>query len=447
MAVAVEPGDDNLNLGRLWATSTWDGSGNLNLGRATSTWDGSDGEEGSGAPARNRPRTSPTLAAPPAIASTNPSLTAFRRARRGVDHAACRFSRDPLTQRDTWRTAALFLTSTDTNMQILDGRYRLVRRLGTGGMGAVYVAQRLDNEGALSRFKVINAGELTKSPGLVKRFYREARATGALDAPNVVRVFDAGADPSSGSPYMVMELLDGEDLHRFSREVGALDPYLALRIAAQVCRGLAKAHEAGVVHRDIKAANLFLARTGGGVITVKILDFGIAKTSPGAISLGETAGNGLTHTGMVLGSPLYMSPEQARGDKQVDHRSDLWSLGVVLFRMLAGRTPYQHVEGWATSSSPSAPARRRRCRASRRGCPPRSPRSSIAPCATTRASASRARTRCSPPSTRCSRAATRSRRACSSGSAPSGATWWRRASSRGPRRSSQGARRQPRQRR
>jgi serine/threonine-protein kinase len=175
----------------------------------------------------------------------------------------------------------------------------------------------------------------------VGRFQREARAAAAIDNDHVARVLDWGTDPLRGTPYMVMEYLEGEDLQALLRRAGALRPETALRILAQACLGVQKAHEARVIHRDIKPANLFLAKTGGGAVVVKILDFGIAKIRPESEG-GETTG--LTRTGGMLGSPIYMSPEQARGLKAIDHRTDIWSLGIVLYRALSGRTPHEDTE-------------------------------------------------------------------------------------------------------
>ena len=166
------------------------------------------------------------------------------------------------------------------------------------------------------------------------RFLREAKAAAAIQGEHVARTLDSGTDESTGQPFIVMELLLGEDLDEALKRVNVLPPDVALRIAAQACEGLMQAHLARVTHRDIKPANLFLARTPTGEIVVKILDFGIAKVRPENDSDGETTA--LTRTGSMLGSPKYMSPEQARGSRKLDARTDLWSLGVVLFRALTG---------------------------------------------------------------------------------------------------------------
>src|SRR4029079_5501211 len=138
-----------------------------------------------------------------------------------------------------------------------------------------------------------------------------------------------------------MELLQREDLQHLLDRVGKLEPDTALRITAQICLGLQKAHEARVVHRDIKPANVFLARRGDGEIVVKVLDFGVAKIKPEP-SAQSGATTGLTRTGGILGSPLYMAPEQARGLSNIDYATDPWSLGMVLYRALSGSLPHEH---------------------------------------------------------------------------------------------------------
>jgi serine/threonine-protein kinase len=226
-------------------------------------------------------------------------------------------------------------------LSILDGKYQIVRQLGAGGMGAVYEA-RHRGTGRRVAVKVIATGSLTKNPEVLGRFQREAMASGAIESQYIAQVLDTGVDPATGGPYTVMELLVGEDLQQAMARLGAIAPDLALRIAAQACLGLRKAHEAGVVHRDIKPANLFLAKREDGDIVVKLLDFGIAKVHQDPLAGAE--GAGLTQTGAMLGSPIYMSPEQARGKKDLDHRTDIWSLGVVLYEALTGTTPHGHVE-------------------------------------------------------------------------------------------------------
>lgn len=201
-------------------------------------------------------------------------------------------------------------------------------------MGIVYEAKRLEDDLRVA-VKQLPAILMTKDDPRLPRFHREARATSSIDSPHVARILETGDDPDTGAPYIVMELLVGEDLEALLCRVHTLAPMTAFRIAGQVCMGLAAAHAARVVHRDIKPANIFLARDEHGNITAKILDFGIAKTKaePG------TDTTGMTRSGSVLGSPLYMSPEQARGIKDIDYRTDLWSLGIVLYRSLCGSAP------------------------------------------------------------------------------------------------------------
>ena len=223
---------------------------------------------------------------------------------------------------------------------ILDGKYQIIRLLGAGAMGSVFEAEH-KGTGRRVAIKVINSGDITRDEQLVGRFQREAKAAGAIDTQHITQVLDTGRDRETNLPFLVMEFLSGEDVQVLLKRLGPITPDLALRIVAQACLGLQKAHEAKVVHRDIKPANLFLAHRDAGEIIIKLLDFGIAKVKMDQAN--EAEGNELTRTGSMLGSPLYMSPEQARGNKSIDHRADIWSLGVVLYQALTGRTPYQHI--------------------------------------------------------------------------------------------------------
>jgi eukaryotic-like serine/threonine-protein kinase len=225
--------------------------------------------------------------------------------------------------------------------QVLDGKYQIARLLGEGGMGAVYEGTHMGT-GRRVAIKVILTHDASATAEMVGRFQREARVAGTVETEHIVQVFDTGIDRDTGRPFTVMELLRGEDLHSLIGRLGALPPDLALRIAAQALLGLMKAHEAGIIHRDIKPANLYLARREGGNVVVKVVDFGIAKVKQDP--LGSSENHSLTRTGSMLGSPLYMSPEQAQGSKQIDHRTDIWSLGAVLYQALAGRTPLEHID-------------------------------------------------------------------------------------------------------
>jgi serine/threonine protein kinase/tetratricopeptide (TPR) repeat protein len=203
------------------------------------------------------------------------------------------------------------------------GPYRLLREIGGGGMGTVYEAEdtRLGRRVAV---KVLPP-EYNRDRRAKERFLREARAASAVDHPNLCTVHDVGE--SGGRLYIVLTLYEGETLRERIRR-GPLPPGEAREVAIQVARGLARAHEAGITHRDIKPANVMLTRRG----EVKILDFGIARLEGDEVSL--------TRTGASWGTPAYMSPEQARGEP-VDCRTDVWSLGVLLYEMLAGRRPFR----------------------------------------------------------------------------------------------------------
>jgi serine/threonine protein kinase len=202
------------------------------------------------------------------------------------------------------------------------GRYRLLREIGGGGMGTVYEAE----DSQLGRRVAVKLlpPEYSRDRRAKERFLREARAAAAVDHPNLCTVHDAGE--SEGRLYIVLSFYEGETLRDRIRR-GPLPLAEAREVAIQVARGLARAHEAGIVHRDIKPANVMLPRRG----EAKILDFGIARLQGDEVSL--------TRTGASWGTPAYMSPEHARGEP-VDGRTDVWSLGVMLYEMVAGRRPF-----------------------------------------------------------------------------------------------------------
>jgi len=216
---------------------------------------------------------------------------------------------------------------------VIAGKYRVERVLGAGGMGVVVAAThtQLDQRVAL-KFVLPHmlAGNVS-----VERFFREARSTAKLTNEHITRVHDVGT-LESGAPYIVMELLDGSDLAQLRRRVGRLLVPDAVEYVLQACEGLVEAHAAGIVHRDLKPQNLFVARRMNGAPLVKILDFGISKAT-GAAAVGQM---NLTDSATVLGSPLYMSPEQMRSARNVDARSDIWALGVILYELLAGKVPF-----------------------------------------------------------------------------------------------------------
>ncbi len=194
--------------------------------------------------------------------------------------------------------------------QIIGDKYRIGRRLGRGGMGAVFEATHKGTGGRVA-LKLVAAADLTQNDEIMARFRREARAAAAIESDRIVRVFDLGSDGPTGMPYMAMELLPGQDLAAAMRRVRILTPKTAVRIVVELLAGLSKAHACGVVHRDIKPGNVFLAESDDR-LAVKILDFGIAKVRMDTLNDAE---GGLTRTGSVLGSPQYMSPEQAFGHK------------------------------------------------------------------------------------------------------------------------------------
>jgi eukaryotic-like serine/threonine-protein kinase len=216
---------------------------------------------------------------------------------------------------------------------VIGGKYRLVRALAQGGMGSVWVAQhlQLDSEVAV---KFMDPAYIDSDDARA-RFEREAKASAMLKSPNVVQVYDYGVEDDT--PYIVMELLEGEDLDTRLRREGRLSLSATARILADACKALRRAHEVGLIHRDLKPANLFLTQQGDEVIT-KVLDFGIAK------AIGPQLSGRATKTGVLVGSPYYMSPEQIRTGKQIDHRTDIWSLGVIAFECITGQMPFPSVE-------------------------------------------------------------------------------------------------------
>jgi serine/threonine protein kinase len=212
--------------------------------------------------------------------------------------------------------------------QLIAGRFQLESPLGAGGMGEVWKARHV-GLGVECAVKFLHP-EAARKAGVRARFEREARAAAQLRSPHVVHIMDVGEE--GDRPYIAMELLAGEDLAQRLIRVGALQPREVAGLVTQIARGLQKVHAAGLVHRDLKPANIFLARDESEE-TVKLLDFGVVKQ----VDAQDAA---RTKTGSMLGTPHFMSPEQAQGAKEVDYRSDLWSLGVIAFRALTGRLPF-----------------------------------------------------------------------------------------------------------
>ncbi|WP_437970569.1 serine/threonine-protein kinase [Sorangium sp. So ce260] len=213
---------------------------------------------------------------------------------------------------------------------VLLGKYRVENVLGRGAMGLVVAARHLALDDRVA-IKVL-LPQYVRDPEILQRFLREGRAAVRIRSRHVVRVADVGTLPN-GAPYMVMDHLEGKDLAAVLAESGVLQVPFAIELVLQVCEALAEAHAQGIVHRDVKPSNLFLTRNADGSPCVKVLDFGISK-------MAHAEDHALTRVGGVLGSPLYMSPEQLRSASDVDGRADIYSLGVVLFQLLAGRTPF-----------------------------------------------------------------------------------------------------------
>ena len=217
---------------------------------------------------------------------------------------------------------------------LLAGKYRVERVLGAGGMGFVVAATHIHLE-QLVALKFIKQGAL-ESDEAVHRFLREARAAVRLKSEHVARVFDVGT-LESGEPYMVMEYLDGQDLHAVAKR-GPLPIEEACEYVLQACEALAEAHSLGIVHRDIKPANLFLTKGRGGIPNIKVLDFGISRVA----AVAESSDNlEVTNANTMLGSPRFMSPEQMLDPTDVDGRTDVWSLGIILYKLLSGALPFE----------------------------------------------------------------------------------------------------------
>jgi len=217
--------------------------------------------------------------------------------------------------------------------ELIDEKYRIVRLIGEGGMGAVYEGEntRIHRRVAI---KVLHPS-VSEMPDVVARFEREAQAAGRIGSEHIVEVLDLG-NLRSGARYMVMEFMDGDSLSARIRQRGSMLPSDLYPVARQLLEALSAAHGAGIVHRDLKPDNVFLLRSRRGQPDfVKLLDFGISKFSgsgPGALSM--------TRTGVVMGTPYYMAPEQAKGARDIDHRVDVYAAGVILYEALAGRVPF-----------------------------------------------------------------------------------------------------------
>ncbi len=217
---------------------------------------------------------------------------------------------------------------------VVAGKYRIEQTLGAGGMGVVVCASHLHLRQRVA-IKFLLAS-VVSGPESVARFLREAQAAARIQSEHVARVFDA-ATLDDGTPYMVMEFLEGRDLAAVLKQRGPLGVEEAVGYVLEACEGIAEAHAVGIIHRDVKPSNFFVCERGGGRTVVKVLDFGVSKMSGGTSTQPDVS---LTNSSALLGSPLYMSPEQMASAKDVDHRTDIWSLGVTLFELVAGLVPF-----------------------------------------------------------------------------------------------------------
>jgi serine/threonine-protein kinase len=218
--------------------------------------------------------------------------------------------------------------------EVIASKYRVERVLGAGGMGVVVAAHHLQLDVRVA-IKFLLRSSL-ENPDAVARFTREARAAARIANEHVARVLDVGT-LDTGAPYIVMEFLEGSDLSARLQSLGPLPLEEAVECVLQACEALAEAHALGIIHRDLKPANLFWIRRPSGLPWIKVLDFGISKV----MTASSQSQNAMTQSATIMGSPLYMSPEQMQSARSVDARTDIWALGVILHELLAGRPPFQ----------------------------------------------------------------------------------------------------------
>jgi eukaryotic-like serine/threonine-protein kinase len=240
--------------------------------------------------------------------------------------------------------------------KVLSDRYRIVRKIGEGGMGAVYQAEHALIEKKIA-LKILFQ-DLTRRPDLIARFLQEAKSASRIGHENVIDISDFGQSPE-GLVFIAMEYLDGQDLGKMLKKTGAMQWTRARPILMQIAKGLRAAHGSGIIHRDMKPENIYLIQREGRPDFVKVLDFGIAKI----INADEMGGPALTQTGMIFGTPEYMSPEQAQGSPP-DHRVDIYAVGCIMYHMLTGHVPFtaDNFMGILTKhllEAPVAPRKRR----------------------------------------------------------------------------------------
>ncbi len=214
---------------------------------------------------------------------------------------------------------------------LLGGHYRVVRKLGAGAIGHVYEAINTWTTRRVA-LKLLRA-ELVDDPDIAKRFLIEAQAATRVAHPHIVDILDMGKDEATGHQYIVQEFLEGRDLHEHLKQRGRLTVSESQQVLIPVMQAVAAAHDKGVLHRDLKPENVFLVQSPDGHMVPKVIDFGLARTD-------STAGNRMTRTGAVIGTPFYMSPEQARGESGLDARADVWALGVIWYEVLSGELPF-----------------------------------------------------------------------------------------------------------
>ena len=215
--------------------------------------------------------------------------------------------------------------------RVLGGRFKVVEKIGEGGMSRIYRAESTESGGETVAVKVLH-GYLQKQEEAVARFHNEVKAASKIGHPAIINVLDSGAMPD-GTVYMIQELLKGEDWGEVLERSGAQPIGHAIRVIRQVCDGVGAAHEKGIIHRDLKPANVFLHERKSGKVVVKVLDFGVSKM--------RDDNQQLTATDSTMGTVAYMSPEQLRGAKFVDARSDIWAIGIMLYEALAGHKPFE----------------------------------------------------------------------------------------------------------
>ena len=263
---------------------------------------------------------------------------------------AAQIARELKLRRDLEQArASLRPRSSDVGLgpgSVLDGRWKIERLLGRGAVGAVYAAR--DAEGERVAIKVL-LPEWRMQEQVLERFAREARVLMRLTSPHVGRLIDVGnlAADAGDLPYLVLEYLQGTDLDQVVTSVGRVPYQQACRWCADACAGVAEAHALGIVHRDLKPSNIFLAQSPQAAGFVKVLDFGIAAGEPA-----RATGTQLTAVEMLLGTPAYMSPEQMIASSEVDARSDIWSMGVLLYQLITGKLPFpgeSHLELFAAA--------------------------------------------------------------------------------------------------